>query len=309
MSKIAFVFPGQGAQHVGMGVGIAEASPWAKNLFDQADEISGKGLFSLCANGPKELLVQTVNAQPAVFTVDCACMAALAEKGIRPEAAAGHSLGEYAALVTAEVLDFSTALRLVVKRAELMQECCVKYPGKMLAVLGLEFDRVDEIVQSLRETGVLQAANYNSPGQVVVSGDAAAVEASALVFEQNGGKTMELVVSGAFHSALMGEAAREFARVLDDVECRDAAIPVISNFTARGSTDGGVIKEALRNQILGSVRWQQSMVEMSSLGLDTIVEVGPGRVLRGLAKKCLPGASLLNVEDAKSLEAAVQALG
>lgn len=308
MSKIAFVFPGQGSQQVGMGVSIAEVSPGAKNLFEQADEISGKGLFCLCANGPQELLVQTVNAQPAVFTVDCAAMAALAEKGVRPEAAAGHSLGEYAALVAAEVLDFAAALRLVVKRAELMQECCAKYPGKMLAVLGLDFEKVDEIVRSRRKAGVLQAANYNSPGQVVVSGNAAAVEQSAPIFEENGGKTMELVVSGAFHSALMSEAAEEFARILEGVDFRDARIPVVPNFTGRASTDAGVIKKALKSQILGSVRWQQSMDEMAALGVTTIVEVGPGRVLRGLARKCIPGATLLNVEDAKSLEATLRAL-
>jgi [acyl-carrier-protein] S-malonyltransferase len=309
MGAIAFLFPGQGSQQVGMGVSIAEASPAAAEILRLTDDVAGRSLSSLRAEGPQELLVQTVNAQPAVFSVDCACAAALGEKGIRPEAVAGHSLGEYAALVFAGVLDFPTALRLVTRRAELMQECCEKHPGKMMAVLGLEPERVDQVIRSLGDVGVLQAANYNCAGQVVVSGEASAVEQSAAAFAEAGGKTRELVVSGAFHSPLMAEAAREFSGVLEEVTFSPASVPVYSNSTGTASTDATQIKEALRNQILGSVRWQQSIEGMAAAGIDTFVETGPGNVLRGLVRKCVPGVKLLGVEDAKSLAATLQAFG
>jgi len=309
VGKIAFLFPGQGSQNVGMGSSIAHVSEAAARTMQEADAVSGKPITTICYEGPRDVQAQTANSQPIIFTVDCACLAALREKGVQPDMVAGHSLGEYAALVAADVLDFAQALRLVVRRAELMQIAGTRYPGKMLAVVGLEVEQVRDIVDSLKDQGRLQAANYNCPGQIAVSGDAAVIDKAAPIFEQAGARVVELAVSGAFHSPLMAEAAEEFAGILDAIEFRNAKMPVVSNFTGKAATDAQTIRAALREQITGSVLWQQTVEEMIRQGVDTFVEVGPGRVLRGLVKKTAPKANILNVEDAKSLEATLNALG
>ncbi len=303
MGKTAFVFPGQGAAAVGMGRDIVEALPPAARVWAEATAALPE-LPRLCFEGPLDELVQTANAQPAIFAVDCACLAALTAEGIQPDVVAGHSLGEYAALVAAGVLELGAALELVRARAEAMQAACAR-PGTMAAVTGLDMAQVEALVAAWEGDGVLAAANYNSPGQVVVSGDVGAVRAAAHLFGEAGGKVTELVVGGAFHSPLMAPGEEIFLPVLAAAPFRDARVPVVSNTTARASTDGEALRAALRDQITGSVRWQQSVEAMLADGVDTFVEVGPGRTLLGLVRR-IAGKSgarlrLANVEDPASL--------
>src|SRR5579884_2412209 len=303
MGKTAFLFPGQGAAAVGMGRDIVAASPAAAAVWAEA-AAALPALSRLCFEGPLDELVQTANAQPAIFAVDCACLAALTAEGVEPDVVAGHSLGEYAALVAAGALALSEALALVRARAEAMQAACAR-PGTMAAVTGLDAAQVEAIVAAWDGEGLLAAANYNSPGQVVVSGDVAAVRGAAPRFGEAGGSVTELVVGGAFHSPLMGAGAAAFRPVLDAAPFRDARLPVVSNTTARASTSGEALRAARRDQITGSVRWQQSVETMLAAGVDTFVEVGPGRTLLGLVRRTAAkhGARprLANVEDAVSL--------
>jgi [acyl-carrier-protein] S-malonyltransferase len=310
MGKTAFVFPGQGAAAVGMGRDVVAASPAAAAIWQDATATL-PDLARLCFEGPLDALVQTANAQPAIFVVDCACLAALTAEGLTPDVVAGHSLGEYAALVAAGVLEFGAALSLVRARAEAMQAACAR-PGTMAAVTGLDSAQVEALVAAWDGEGVLAAANYNSPGQVVVSGDVAAVRGAAPTFSAAGGTVTELVVGGAFHSPLMAPGEASFLPVLEATSFRDARLPVVSNTTARASTRGEELRTAIHGQITGSVRWQQSVETMLADDVDTFVEVGPGRALLGLIRRTAgkSGARprLANVEDGASLAKAVATL-
>jgi [acyl-carrier-protein] S-malonyltransferase len=307
LGRLAFLFPGQGSATVGMGESIGTRSPAAAGLLGQLDPT----LLSLMRAGPKDELIRTRNAQPAIFAVDCACLAALDARGVRPDVAAGHSLGEYAALVAAGALDVATGLRLVAERGALMERSTAARPGTMLAVLGLEPARVAELVATWQDRGVIANANDNAPGQVVISGDRATLEAAAPDFRAAGGRVMPLPVGGAFHSALMQDARDAFVALLDAAPLANARIPVVPNLTAEPTRDAGQLKSALRDQITGSVRWRESIDAMLTAGVDTFVEVGPGKVLSGLVQRCARGrdVQILNVEDAETLERVVGLLG
>jgi [acyl-carrier-protein] S-malonyltransferase len=303
MGNVAYLFPGQGAAAVGMGRDIVEVVPAAAEIWAEATAAL-PDLARLAFEGPLPELVQTIHAQPAIFAVDCAGFAALSAQGFAPAFVAGHSLGEYAALVGAGVLDFATGLRLVRARAEAMQAACDR-PGIMLAVIGLPPDQVEAFVAAWDGEGVLVVANYNAPDQTVVAGDATAVREAAPRLTTAGARVAELAVGGAFHSPLMAPAEAAFLPILDAAAFQPARVPTVSNTTARASTDGEALRAALRPQITGSVRWQQSVETMLAAGVDTFVEIGPGRTLIGLVRRTAGKLGLqprlLNVEDSASL--------
>lgn len=309
MGKFAFVFPGQGSATVGMGLALAEASPAAARIIDRLGELR-PDVRALIEDGPKDELIRTANAQPAILAVDCACLAALEERGVRPDMVAGHSLGEYAALVAAGVVDFETGLRLVVERGARMEESTSARPGTMIAILGLSTEQVDAILARWQERGVIANANDNAPGQIVVSGDVEVLREAGPDFKAAGARVLDLPVGGAFHSALMADGERTFAPTLDVTPFLDGHVPVVSNFTAQPSVDAAVLKAALRRQITGRVRWRESIEAMLAAGVDTFVEVGPGKVLSGIVQRCTKGRSVtvLNVEDPASLHKTVDAL-
>ncbi len=307
--KVAFLFPGQGSATIGMGVSIAAASSAAAEVLDQLDALRPE-LRRLRQEGPLDELIPTANAQPAIFAVDCACLAALEAHGARPDLVAGHSLGEYAALVASGVLGLESGFRLVVERGAAMERAAAEQPGTMVAVLGMQPERVAEIAGSHSVIGVIALANDNAPGQIVISGDAAALAAASDDLRAAGARVRPLPVGGAFHSALMRPAEVAFAPTLDDAEFVPARVPVVSNLTAEASRDGAVLKAALRAQMTGAVRWRESIDTMVQAGVETFVEVGPGKVLAGLAQRCTRGraARVLNVEDEASLERTLDAL-
>lgn len=312
MARIAFVFPGQGSQKVGMGRDFAERYPvLIERYFRPADEILGFGLTALCFEGPDEQLVQTQNTQPAIFLVSMAVLDVLRAEGIAPEAVAGHSLGEYSALVCAGVLRFEDALRLVRRRGELMAGVNARTPGAMAAIMGLAPERVDEVCRAAREAGagVVEAANYNTPEQTVISGERAAVErASAAAKEAGAGRVIPLQVGAPFHCSLMGEMADEFAAELDQYEFRDPQLPVVANVTGGWVRTAGEVKDALRRQVAGSVRWVDAMRRLAEAGCDTFIEAGPGRALTGMSLKINPTLAAYGAEDSKRLEATLAKL-
>jgi [acyl-carrier-protein] S-malonyltransferase len=306
MAQIAFLFPGQGAQKVGMGKDFAERYPaLVERYFRPADEILGFGLTDLCFNGPDDQLVQTQNTQPAIFLVSMAVLDVLRAEGITPTAVAGHSLGEYSALVCAGVLRFEDALRLVRRRGELMTGVNARTPGAMAAIMGLAPERVDEVCRATRKAGagVVEPANYNTPEQTVISGERAAVEqASAAAKEAGAGRVIPLQVGAPFHCSLMSEMADEFAAELDKYEFRDPQIPVVANVTGDWVRTASEVKDALRRQVAGSVRWVDSMRRMAEGGYDTFIEAGPGRALTGMSLKINPPLAAYGAEDSKRLE-------
>jgi [acyl-carrier-protein] S-malonyltransferase len=282
MNKTAFVFPGQGSQSVGMGKDLFERYSGTTDVLSAADEFLGFNIRDLCLNGPEERLNQTRNTQLAMFVVNHIAGCMLKEKSVSPGLVLGHSLGEYNAIVTAGVLGFSDALRLVQIRADLMQKAASVSPGKMIAVLGLDSD----IAEKVATGNGTYIANYNCPGQVVLSGEEAKIGLTARALEKAGAKrVVELNVSGAFHSPIMQPAAEEFSKHLDMVAFEDAEIPVISNFTGYVSMDKDEIKNALKQQMTGSVRWQTSVGTALSQGVNEFVEAGSGKVLSGLIKR------------------------
>jgi [acyl-carrier-protein] S-malonyltransferase len=308
--KLAFLFPGQGAQKVGMGRALAEAFPAARAVFDEADRVLGAPLSRLCWEGPEEELKKTVNTQPALLVHSVAAQRLLESHGIRPSFTAGHSLGEYSACVAAGALDFADALRLVRTRGDLMYRAGLERPGAMAAILGLDGPAVEAACEEASRNGVVKAANYNAPGQVVISGEPAAVDAACESAKARGAKrAIRLEVSGAFHSPLMEPAAQGLAAALDRVELREARVPVVVNVSARPLTSAADLRTALKQQLLGAVRWEQSMRLLQGSGVGAWIEVGTGTVLRGLLRALDRGARSLNVEDPESLAATLAALG
>ncbi len=303
--KMAFVFPGQGSQYVGMGLKMRARFPAAKETFEQADDILGFGLSRLCFEGPAEELQKTINAQPAILTVSVACLRVLQEKGVRPFAAAGHSLGEYGALVAAGALSFQDALLLVRKRGQYMQEAVPLGRGGMVAVLGLEAKVVSGICREVSAKGCsCSVANYNCPGQVVIAGETGALDrACALAKEAGAKKCVPLPVSAPFHSPLMRPAAERLAAELAKATVANPQIPVVANVTADYYTGGGEeIKKLLVEQIYSPVRWEESVHRLLNDGAQVFLEVGPGSVLTGLIKKISRQAAVGSVEDPESLE-------
>ncbi|MCS7309795.1 MAG: ACP S-malonyltransferase [Armatimonadota bacterium] len=306
----ALVFPGQGSQTTGMGREIAEASASARRIYEQADEILGYRLSRLCFEGDEEELRQTVHAQPALFVTSVATWAALSEQvELRPVCVAGHSVGEYAALVAAGVLDWQDGLRLVRKRAEAMQEAAERSPGTMAAVLGLDAEAVEEACQQASSAGVVVVANRNCPGQVVISGEAEAVAQAGELCKGKGAKrVIPLRVSGAFHSPLMQPAAERFREALQQVRFRAPRIPVVANRTADVVGEETDWVNLLTEQLLYAVRWEESVRRMAELGAQRFIELGPGDVLSGLIRRTLPEAQTLTVRNVEELHRAAETL-
>ena len=307
MTKIAYLFPGQGSQSVGMGADLCAHSPAALQVFDAADEYLSVKISTLCFYGPEDMLRQTVNTQPALYVTSVAALRALQEAGAPPpEAVAGHSIGEYAALVAAGALDFETGLRLVEKRALEMQHAAEQAPGAMAAVLGLPGAEVAALCAEVASGEIVDAANFNGGGQVVISGSPSGVaQASELAKTRGAKRVIALNVSGAFHSRLMTPAAEAMQQVLADASISDAQIPVIANLTADYETTAPAIRENLAAQIDHPVRWEETIQRLLADGFETFVEVGSGSVLTGLMKRLAPEAKVYTVGDSTSLAAFV----
>ncbi|GAB6933526.1 ACP S-malonyltransferase [Calditerricola satsumensis] len=310
MGKVAWVFPGQGSQVVGMGKAIAEADADARAVFDAADEALGFALSRLCFEGPEEELRLTVNTQPAILTTSAALLAVWKKAAPRPDFVAGHSLGEYSALVAAEALSFVDAVRIVRQRGAFMEEAVPAGRGGMAAVLGMEREALQAIVEAVSAEGdVVELANLNCPGQIVISGTREGVKKAAERAREAGARrVLELAVSGPFHSSLMKPAAERLAKVLVDVPLADARVPVVANVTARPVTQAAEIRRLLVEQVAAPVLWEDSVRTMLEAGVDTFVEIGPGTVLTGLIKKIDRRARCFNVHDPASLDKALAEL-
>ena len=312
--RVALVFPGQGSQAVGMGRAVHDASSEARAIFDRADRALGFSISRACFEGSDEALNLTATTQPAILTTSLALLAALraAYPGLLREstaAAAGHSLGEYSALAAAGVIDLEGAVRTVRRRGGYMQDAVPVGAGAMAAVLGTGLDEVEALCRDAAEGEVLAPSNLNAPDQTVVAGTAAAVDRLAALARSRGvRKVVRLQVSAPFHCALMQTARERLARDLAALAFRDAALPVIPNVTATPETEAGVLREALIRQVTLPVRWVETVRRMREMGIDTLIEIGPGRVLTGLARRIDPELRLLNVEDPASLEATATAL-
>jgi [acyl-carrier-protein] S-malonyltransferase len=307
--KLAFLFPGQGAQAVGMGRSLAESFPEAKETFATADRVLGVALSNVCWEGPADELKKSVNTQPALLTHSVAALRLVEAAGLSPAFVAGHSLGEYSACVAAGALSFEDALTLTRTRGRLMYEAGLARPGAMAAVLGLSAEDVEAACAEAASAGVVRAANLNAPGQVVISGEPAAVDAACERAKAKGAKrAIKLEVSGAFHSPLMEPAAKGLSEALSKVTIRDARCPVVVNAWARPVQKAAEVRGALEAQLLSSVRWEDSMRFLLAQGVEGFVELGTGKVLRGLLRTLDGKAASWNVEDPESLQATRTAL-
>ena len=307
MSKVAFVFPGQASQYSGMGKDLAEKFSLARAVFEEADEALGFSISKICFEGTEEELKLTANTQPAILTVSVAAFRVLADRGISPDYVAGHSLGEYSALVAGGALKFADAVRLVHKRGAYMQEAVPAGQGAMAAILGISPAVVQDACKRAAEGEICSAANLNSPEQTVISGHANAVKRAVEIASQSGAKrAVILPVSAPFHSALMMPAQEKLEEDLQRIQFSDLQIPLITNVDADSIRKGDEARGALVRQVSMPVRWEESMRMLLDEGVRTFVEVGPGRVLNGIMRQIERSVTTLNVEDEKSLNATIE---
>jgi [acyl-carrier-protein] S-malonyltransferase len=302
--KTAFVFPGQGSQYSGMGKEVYDAFSSAREIFAQADDALGFSISSLCFQGSEEDLRLTQNTQPAILTVSVAILSALRERGFSPDFVAGHSLGEYSALVCAGSLPLPDAVRLVRKRGQYMQEAVPVGMGAMAAILGLEPALVVEACAEASTEGIVAPANLNSPDQIVIAGEAAAVKRASENAKQKGAKRiLPLSVSAPFHCLLMAPARDRLAKDINKLEFKNLNMPLINNVDAAAITEGSLAQDGLIRQVCSPVRWLETVQYLTRAGVDTFIEVGPGKVLAGLVKKIAPEANAFSVEGIRSIEA------
>ena len=303
--KIAFLFPGQGSQFVGMGKELKDQFPAVKEIFEQVDEICQKPISKLCFEGPMDELTITENLQPAVTAVNLSCLAALKQSGVNAIVSAGHSLGEYAALVSAGVISSYDALRLVQKRGQLMHREAVANPGDMVAVIGMDINTVLEVINEVKEKDILAVANHNTAEQVVITGEKEPVSRAVNLVKERTGRAISLKVSGAWHCDLMKGAVEEFRRFMEDIPFSEPQSTVLFNATAAKETAPEKIKDIMAKQLVSPVKWHFIMLSMLKAGVDTFVEVGPKNVLTGLLKKTVSAddnVNIYNVQDTQSLK-------
>jgi [acyl-carrier-protein] S-malonyltransferase len=301
MMGFTFLFPGQGSQSVGMGKDFYNEFETARKRFDSANEILQRDLLKIIFEGPQEELTATQNTQPALFLVESVIADILNEKGIKPSFTAGHSLGEYSALYAAGVLSFSDGLKAVARRGEYMAKAGKATAGTMAAVMGLSKEKIAEVLQKVT-SGIVVPANENTPEQTVISGEVPAVnEACTLLKEAGAKRAMLLPVSGAFHSPLMKGAAEEFSKILDTITFSKPRCPVITNVTAKPETDAALMKSLLVKQLVSPVRWVDSMQALVGLDYGTCCEVGPGSVVKGLAKKCQDTLNVISCDTVTNI--------
>lgn len=312
--KIAFIFAGQGSQYIGMGKELYENIPICKEVFDKGNEILNFNIQNLIFNGNKEELDITENTQPAILLTSMAVKEALEEKGIKADIVAGLSLGEYSALVASKAIGFEEALALVKKRGRFMQEAVPIGVGSMAAIIGLSKEKIETVLIKAREKGIVEIANYNTNNQIVIGGEKEAIDiAKELCLEEGAKRVIELKVSGPFHTSLLEEASVKLSKELENIEFNEPRVKIISNVTADFIEDKAEIKSLLFNQVKSSVRWSESIEKMLDMGIDTFIELGPGRVLSSFAKEISREkgikVNIYNVEDMKSLEKTLEGIG
>ncbi len=303
MKPIAFIFPGQGSQYVGMGKELFENFSVAKKVFEEADDALHLSISALCFKGPEEVLKLTENTQPAVLTTSIAAFKVLQEeKGITPQFTAGHSLGEYSALVISGALTFSEAVKMVRLRGKFMQEAVPVGEGAMAAVLGMEREQVEKLCEEISSGEVLTPANFNCPGQIVIAGHSKAVERAIGRVKQEGKKAVLLPVSAPFHSPLMKPAGERLEKALEEISVSDLKVPVVTNVEAEVNTSKDRVKELLVAQVSSPVRWEESMRKMIEKGIEQLFEIGPGKILSGLMKRIDSRVETKNLEDLQTLK-------
>jgi [acyl-carrier-protein] S-malonyltransferase len=302
--KIAFLFPGQGSQSIGMGQDIMAEFPGAKKIFELVDDICQKPISKLCFEGPQDELTLTVNAQPAITAVNLACLTALRESGINAAVSGGHSLGEYAAMTSAGILTNEDALKLVKKRGELMHRESLANPGVMAAVMGMDIDTLGDIVTKAGESGVLAIANHNTAEQIVITGEQESISHAVNLIKETGGKARPLPVSGGWHCSLMKNAVKEFRQFMDTVPFSKPETTMLFNATAESEDNPETIKDIMAQQLTSPVKWYDVILNMLESEVGIFVEVGPKKVLTGMLNRIIPRGSeakVYNVEDLKSL--------